>query len=175
MTDKWVEVDIHLNVYGRTNEVLVETVKEFVEDFKKKGWIKSWHFFREPQIRLRFFGEANSIEKVKNSLNDRLQQLESERSDLFSCHVFGSHGQRGKEYTGEHDFWKEDWPLVMKLWNDTSEFALSLISKGAKKPLDIHGERHIHLLLNQLGLPHLYVDTGTEKLIQYRRKKQLNE
>lgn len=115
MTKKWVEVDIYLSDYRRTNEVITETVKELVQAFKDKGWIESWHFFREPQIRLRFYGEENNIAKVKEEIDTKLKEMESTKGELYSCHVFGSHGQRGKEYTGEADFWQDDWPLVLKL------------------------------------------------------------
>lgn len=39
LTGKWVEVDIHLNSYRRSNEAIAETVKELVQDFKDKGWM----------------------------------------------------------------------------------------------------------------------------------------
>ena len=175
MTEKWIEVNIHLNGYSRINEVIAEIVKELVQDFKNKGWIKSWHFFREPQIRLRFFGEEENIEKVKDSIEAKLTEKESTKGDLYSCHIFGSHGRRNEEYVGEADYWRDDWSLVMKLWENSSEFALNLVSKGASIPFDIHGERHVHTLLNQLGLDHVYFDTGTEKVIQYRRPKRPNE
>lgn len=170
LTGKWVEVDIHLNSYRRSNEAIAETVKELVQDFKDKGWIESWHFFREPQIRLRFYGEENNIVKVKNAIENKLSEMESTKGYLYSCHVFGAHGDRNREYVGERDYWQDDWSSVMKLWENTSGFALNLISKGASKPLDIHGERHVHLLLNQLGLPHDYFDTGTEKIIDFYTK-----
>jgi hypothetical protein len=171
LADKWVEVNIHLNAYAQSNKAIAETVKELVEDFRTKGWLKSWHFFREPQIRLRFFGEEENTSKMKDLIDEKLGLKESTEASLYACHVFGSHGERDKEYVGEAGFWQDDWPLVMKLWENTSEFALKLISKGATKPLDIHGERHVHLLLNQLGLDHVYADLGNEMLIQYRRPK----
>jgi hypothetical protein len=175
LADKWIEVNIHLNGYLRTNEVLAGTVKKLVDDFKKENWIKSWHFFREPQIRLRFFGDENNIVKIKEVIDNKLKEMESTKGELYSCHVFGSHGRRDEEYAGEADYWHDDWSLVMKLWENTSEFALNLITKGPSKSLDIHGERHIHLLLNQLGLPHDYFNTGKEIIIQYRRPKRPNE
>ena len=175
MADKWVEVNIHLNNYTRANEAIADVVKNLVEKFKSGNLIKSWHFFREPQIRLRFFGEEDKIEKVKQMIDDCLKDLESSKGDLYSCHVFGSHGIRGKEYTGEDDFWDNDWSLVMKLWEQTSEFVLALISGKPCIALDVHGERHVHLFLNQLGLAHTYVDTSKEKIIQYRRQKKPDE
>lgn len=88
LTGKWVEVDIHLNSYRRSNEAIAETVKELVQDFKDKGWIESWHFFREPQIRLRFYGEENNIVKVKDAIENKLSEMESTKGDIYSCHVF---------------------------------------------------------------------------------------
>jgi len=174
LPDKWIEVDIHLNNYTRTDEVIRETVKELVQDFKTKNWIRSWHFFREPQIRLRFYGEAENIDKVKEAVDSKLNERESTKGDLYSCHVFGSHGRRNEEYVGESGFWLNDWLSVMKLWENTAEFALSMID-SASKPLDVHGERHVHLLLNQLGLPHEYTDLGNEIVIIYRRRKHPDE
>jgi len=175
LADKWIEVNIHLNDYSRTNEALIETVRKLVQDFKKENWIKSWHFFREPHIRLRFFGEEENITKIKDAIERKLNEMESTKSELYAYHIFGSHGRKNEEYTGEADYWLDDWPLVMKLWENTSEFALNLISKKPSKPLGIHGERHIHLLLNQLGLPHEYFGTQTEVIIQYRRPKRPDE
>lgn len=177
MTDKWVEVNVHLNGYSpsNVNKVIVETVKRLVEDFEQNGLVKSWHFFREPQIRLRFFGEEENVSKMKDLIDKKLNEMESTEGNLYSCHIFGSHGWRNKEYQGEADFWRDDWPLVMKLWEASSEFAVKLITKGPSRPLDIHGERHVHALLNQLGLDHVYADTGTEIVIQYRRQKRPNE
>lgn len=174
LADKWIEVNIHLNGYSQSNKVIAETVKELVKDFKEKGWVKSWHFFREPQIRLRFFGEEENVSKMESVINEKLNQKESTEGNLYSCHIFGAHGERNKEYAGEADYWKDDWSLVIKLWEACSEFAMTLISKGASKPLDTHGERHIHVLLNELGLDHVYADTGTEMVIQYRRPKRPN-
>jgi hypothetical protein len=174
MTDKWVEVNIHLNSYSRTNEVIATTVRRFVDELRTKDWIKSWHFFREPQIRLRFLGEDENIKEVKRYLESELELLERTRGDLYSCHVFGCHGVRDKEYVGEADNWKGDWQLVTKIWENTSEFTMRLIEKP-ERPLEYHGERHVHLLLNQLGLDHLYCDTGTEMIIQYRRHKAPGE
>jgi len=175
MVDKWVEVNIHLNNYTRTNEAIADVVNNLVQEFKSSNLIKSWHFFREPQIRLRFFGEEKKIEEVKRTIDTRLQSLESSRGDLYSRHVFGSPGVPGVEYPGESGFWGDDWSLVMRLWEETSEFALALISRGAHKPLEIHGERHVHLLLNQLGLDHSYIDTNVEIVIQYVRQKGPDE
>jgi hypothetical protein len=175
LADKWIEINIHLNGYSRSNKVIAETVKELVEDFKEKGWVKSWHFFREPQIRLRFFGEEENISKMESLMDEKLNKKESAEGDLYSCHMFGAHGERNKEYVGEADYWQDDWSLAMKLWEACSEFAMDLIAKGTSKPLDIHGERHIHVLLNELGLPHVYANTGTEMVIKYLRPIRPNE
>ena len=52
-----------------TDEATVEHVrmKELVQDFKNRNWISPWHFFLEPQIRLRSYGEDGNIVKVKEA------------------------------------------------------------------------------------------------------------
>jgi len=69
MADKWIEVDIYLRDYSRTNEVICSFIRPFVERCKTKHGTKSWHFFREPQIRLRFFGEEETISSIRNELS----------------------------------------------------------------------------------------------------------
>ena len=175
MVDRWLEVNIFLTDYAHANDVLRDTIARLVQSFRDEELIKAWHFFREPQIRLRFFCDEEDITEIRDTLDRELANLEAGRPDFYVRHTFGSHGQEGIEYTGEAGFWLEDWPLVMKLWEDMSDFSLGLISKGFSKIAEIHGERQVHLLLNELGVNHIYVDTGTEKIIQLRRTKAPGE
>lgn len=151
---KWVEVNIHLADPSRTDEALVGFVAPFVENCKSEGLIQSWHFFREPEIRLRFMGEEAKIDGLRKTLDASLTDLEKSHSDLYEKHVFGAHGIAGQEYVGEgkKEEWGNDWNTAIRYYEDGSETALEILSrKQPDKPLQLHAERHTHLFLNQLG------------------------
>lgn len=158
MASKWVEVNIHLNdhSYSVTNNVLREFVAPCVQECKAKHRISSWHFFREPAIRLRLFGEAGEIDKIKEELHSRLSQLEIAQPQIYKTHLFGAHGEEGKEYQGEAEIWGSDWPIAMEFVHCSAETALQfVILEKPHMQRDFHADRYVHLLLNQLGFDHL--------------------
>jgi hypothetical protein len=149
---KWVEVNIHLSDYSATDAVLKQFVWPYVQACKARGAIYSWHFFREPEIRLRFYGKEPEINIIKQDLDSTLSQLEAGQPEIFHHHLFGSHGKDGEEYPGEADTWGGDWPIAMRVYENGAETALRfLTSERHDKPLEHHADRYVHLLLNQLG------------------------
>ena len=152
MPKKWILVNIHLKSYNKTNDVLREFVAPYVTELKEHHAFDSWHFFREPAIRLRFFGEEKDIEDIKKGLDSKLSELEQSQSDLYDKHVFGAYEEEGKVYEGEAEYYGENaWPLVYKLWEAGSELTLKLYYTTPEKPIKLHADRHVHLILNQLG------------------------
>lgn len=154
MSSKWIEVNIHLKSYDRTNDVLREFVAPYVTKLKERDAFDSWHFFREPapSIRLRFFGKENDIDDIRKELDSKLTNLERSQSGLYDKHVFGSHGEEGETYVGEADSYGENaWPWVYKVHEAGSNLALQLCCSKPEKPINYHAQRQVHLILNQLG------------------------
>ncbi|MDH4268872.1 MAG: hypothetical protein OEV52_00980 [Dehalococcoidia bacterium] len=154
---KWVEVNIHLTDYSVTDAVLKQFVAPYVEECKATRAVCSWHFFREPEIRLRFYGKEDEIDRIKQGLDSKLLQLEATQPAIFSRHIFGSHGKEGEQYLGEADIWGNDWPMAMEVYQHGAEPALQfLTSERHDKPVDYHADRYVHLLLNRLGYTRLH-------------------
>lgn len=154
---KWLEVNIHLKDYSVTDAVLKEFVAPYTQACKAKGAIYSWHFFREPEIRLRFYGKETDIDEIRQDLDSRLSQLETDQPGVFEKHIFGAHGREGEQYQGEEDMWGSDWPIAMKFYEYGSETACQfLVAERSDKSLDYHADRYVHLLLNQLGYTRLH-------------------
>ena len=74
MSRKWIEVNIHLKSYNKTNDVLREFVAPYVTKLKECNAFDSWHFFREPAIRLRFFGKENDIDYIRKELSKHVSE-----------------------------------------------------------------------------------------------------
>jgi len=152
MSRKWIEVNIHLKSYNKTNDVLRKFVASYVKELKERHAFDSWHFLREPAIRLRFFGEEKNIDDIRKELDSRLSELEHSQSDLYEQHVFGAHGIEGEIYSGEADSYGENaWPWVYKLLEAGANLAIQLCCNAPEKSIDYHAQRHVHLILNQLG------------------------
>jgi hypothetical protein len=113
----------------------------------------SWHFFRELDLCLRFYGDDNLIDALKVEANDKLFGLEKSNPDLFKEHYYGAFLVKDKEYNGEEELYGKDaWELCYKRWETGSNLALLLCTTDATKSIPFHYTRDIHLLENQLGL-----------------------
>jgi len=162
---KWTEVNIHVSNSNQLKRAILSFVKPFVKNCKRAHQLDSWHYFLEtcpltgprhgePEIRLRFYAELAVIGQIENQLRTQLGRLARLHRNPITFYHFGKHGRPGK-YRGERSSWKTDWPVVMKQFNYGSEYALQFLSKkNLHRRLGYHGERYVHLLLNQLLIPH---------------------
>jgi len=167
---EWVEINIHFrDGWDEARRVIIDFVKPFVNSHRRLK--QSWHYFLEkcppngdrpgePEVRLRFFGRSNNIATIRADLNSELGRLiQSGQSPVTHFH-FGRHGGPG-QYDGEADYWGKDWSIAMKQYQNGAEFGLFFLSKYPlqKKPsipIGRHGQRYVHLLLNQMTVPHQY-------------------
>ena len=161
---KWVEVNIHFSDPQENRRVLLAFVKPFVEDCKKHSLIESWHFFEErcpqrgpklgePEIRLRFYGESEDIDAVKDQLSSKLRNLVASSKDPITYYHFGNHGEPG-DYVGEANYWGNDWSIAMKQYQEGAELGLWFIQNfSSTMPLE-RWQKISHLILNQLLVPH---------------------
>ncbi len=151
--NKWIELNIFLKDYSRTNDVLYKTISPYIKELYDRNLKFNWHFFREPEIRLRIFANSEEIERIKVELDTNLTNLEKLEDALYCKHLFGCHGKEGGEYNGEEEFYGKDaWELCYKRWEIGSNLALLLCAESMGKSLPFYATRDIHLFLNQLGL-----------------------
>jgi hypothetical protein len=106
-------------------------------------------------LRLRFYGESNTIDQIKEEIEKKLIALEKEKHELYRGHCFGKHGECDKDYEGEADDWgTEAW----ELGNLGSEVSLKLIknqqkigsSKEYRRPIEFYVDRYVHCFLNNI-------------------------
>lgn len=167
---KWTEVNIHVSNSNQLKRAILSFVKPFVKNCKRTHRIDSWHFFFEecpltgprhgqPEIRLRFYGESIEINQINNELRTELNKCTRSTRNPITFYHFGNHGSSGT-YRGQRANWGTDWSLVMKQFNNSSEYALQFLGKrNLHKRVGYHGERYVHLLLNQLRIPHTQILT----------------
>jgi len=175
----WIEI----NLFARRriqDEILLDVLKPHVERLQNKGVLVNWHFFREPEIRLRVrlrnesskAREIEALAKLASSLQKR---------KLISNWHFGNHGKKRSNYVGEEDrYGRNGWKVAQDYFNPGSEIALRLLAlkkqnklenllwakklgnpwEGGKRnpwmerlknPLVFHWSRYVHLFTNQLG------------------------
>ncbi len=179
MMEQWVEVNLFAKQRVQ-NDILLDVLKPFVENLKKRGVLVNWHFFREPEIRFRV--RLNS-KKAKAETDRKIAALaESLRErGLVSKWHFGNHGEKNRIYAGEEDrYGRLGWRIAQDYFMDGAEVALQLLSlkregklenplwarglgnpwEGGSKnpwksrqqnPLVYHWSRYVHLFTNQLG------------------------
>jgi len=166
---KWIEINIGLK-YEKIflNEVLISQIKPIVD--QNRARVCSWHFLWEGKpwpelkgtgitLRLRFFGEENIIDSLRNDLDAKFLILENQFPDLYLGHCFGKHGDCEKEYKGEADDWgTEGWKLGRDVLRFASNTALKLIQdqdklgkiEDYKKNVNFYADRYVHSFLNML-------------------------
>jgi hypothetical protein len=150
---KWIELNVYLSDDGKFNQVLNDLVKPVIKRLYDNGKLLSWHYFREPHLCWRIFGEEWFIEGVKEELDTQLGILEKENPEIYKNHFFGAFCEAGKNYAGEAELYGSNaWQLCYKRWEAGSNLALLLCTQDTEKSIPFHYTRDIHLMENQLGL-----------------------
>ena len=152
----WVQRDIipEKGNWRLNDDILLKIHKEFLPNLRQK--IKSWHFFREPQLRFR-------IEfKDKKTRDDGAVELEGflDSLDIIEDHYLANHDKKVEKledgYKGEIKDYKRMWSFQKKLWEWGSKMAIEAIKEFKETgkndpPREYQLERIFHLLYNQLN------------------------
>ncbi len=133
--EHWVEI----NLFGKESvqdRILLDVLKPFVENLRRRGVLVSWHFFREPEIRFRIrlrsrkarLEAARKIATVAESLHKR---------KLVSSWHFGNHGEKDRTYHGEMDrYGRLGWEIAQNYFNHGAEVALQLLALRRVRKLE---------------------------------------
>ena len=152
---KWVECNIYYKDGDKEHGdfVLNTFVSPYVRKLRRDKSFESWHYFREPEIRLRFYGEDAKIDKIHEELDSKLTRKEK-KSEIFLSHAFGRHGENGEYYGESYLYGIDVWNLVYKSWEALSDVSLKICSTipYTDRPIKFHAQRFTHLFLNQMGM-----------------------
>ncbi len=142
----WTEVNI-LPATAKDAERMLMTVAAPLVDAMRGDWDR-WHFFWEPELRLRFRWRESS---------DAAACREAVAAHLSSALDAGQISSwEDTPYDGEADGYGPGlWEAVVADWMSGSELALAIIRAGKDKPgpRGFYWERRSHLFANELGLP----------------------
>jgi len=147
---RWIECNIfppYLGVPSR--QFMVERIFPIVTKALARFECQSWHYFFEPEVRLRFYTtERDGLRRFLDSEFGGLLKRKEIRA-----YVYGKHGDPSARYEGEEEVWgKAEWPLAMAMYHNGAQLAKSLMEiKLPSDRLNYHAQRYVHLLLNQLG------------------------
>ncbi len=185
--EHWVEINLSVELKDQ-DKILLEVLRPYVKELKKKKGLVTWHYFREPQIRFRLRLRNQALRRKEAKAVSALAES-LKRKGLVSEWHFGSHGEKGKEYVGEEDrYGTNGWKVAQDYFNQGSETGLRLLElkrrsrlenplwerglgnpwEGGKRnpwrekvedPLSYHWSRYVHLFTNQLGFG---IDEETE-------------
>jgi Lantibiotic biosynthesis dehydratase C-term len=177
--EHWVEINLYC-ARRHQDAILLDHILPCVRKIEDQGDLVTWHYFREPEIRLRVRMRGararRRSEKSLGRLADSLKKL-----GLVDGWHFGSHGEEGVAYSGEEErYGKEGWKAAQDYFRHGSETAILLLGlkregllenplwgkslgnpwEGGEKnpwrkreddPLVYHWSRYVHLFSNQLG------------------------
>jgi hypothetical protein len=177
--EHWVEVNLQCRLKDQ-DAILLEVLRPYAMGLDRDGRLLTWHYLREPELRFRVRLKSRSaIKKEKRSLANIARKLKAK--GVVSEWNFGSHGEKGRRYSGEVDrYGEEGWKVTQGYLRHGSEVALALIElrrgnrlenplwgKGLGNPweggtrnpwrgkvgdpLEFHWSRFVHLFSNQLG------------------------
>ena len=139
-------------------------------------------------LRLRFYGEDNIVDQIRQEIENRLATLERDKPEVYLGHCFGRHGECNKDYEGEACDWgTEAWKFGIGFLNLGSETALELIknqeklgkSKEYKKPINLYADRYVHCFLNNIFDPireiNFYLTEAVQRTSLLHTAKQLEQ
>jgi hypothetical protein len=150
--EAWIEVNL-VPSQPLDAALLVEVIDPLIHE-QLRSDVETWFYFWEPDLRLRIrWRDPARAEELNGVLRSALKR--DQAVGRFKDWYEGAHGDRGKAYAGEADFYGEEvWPQIQKDWMNGSELALLLIKldrAGALgKNRESHWSRHVHLFTNQL-------------------------
>jgi len=140
--------------YELNDDIILALHEKFLSAERQN--IKSWHFFRETNLRFRMELQSKEIrDGIAERLDDFLDSLKTVQE-----HYFARHGQRvtnlDKGFSGERETYKRLWPYQKKLWEWGSEMAIEITKEFRETdsndpPREFQLERVYHLLYNQLN------------------------
>lgn len=146
----WVEANLHHKLAD--DRPLILALHGSV--VKQVTGLVSWHYFREPEIRLRLEvtddAEAGRIEeKIRQFVDARRSEFQIDRL------VFGRHGKEGEKYDGEPEaMGKEGFEVHKMIWMWQSELAVLRFRQETEGRLERQREEDLdrlwHLAANQL-------------------------
>lgn len=170
---KWIEVNIHLINEKDTDGYIKSRISEIVQIAKTKYQILHWHFFREPEIRLRFLVLNEQAKGLVDYLTGELT-ADQTASTRVSHFIFGKHGKAGESYDGEADVWGDNWGIAMRMYEYQSELALAIIFFDTKDyRFLLH--RYIHLFFDQLGIDHVHESALLSEFAQLAMAAHIKE
>jgi hypothetical protein len=166
---KWIEVNVGLHENASRRTFLRQDIFPLVNENREK--IASWHFLWEDKpwpkirgrgttLRLRFYGEDDVMDRLRQEIEKRITELEKNRPDFYLGHCFGRHGDCQKAYKGEAGDWgTKGWELGIKMLQFGSETAMELIrdedrigkSDEYTKNITFYADRYVHIFLNSLA------------------------
>jgi hypothetical protein len=147
------------NWYQEVSTILLDLVDPFIR--KQRDRFSHWHYLSEPdscrgqelfkEIRLRFEGSADNLERIKYELEGDLEVF-SERTHLtmkvnepLGSHE-GCHGRRNNQYKGaesEDLRFGRDFPVMVEVWQKGSEFAIDCLREG-RKLVEVYPNQFVH-------------------------------
>lgn len=138
---EWIEYEI--KIAGNNQTVLEELLLQLYDSVISRLKLESWHFFREPSLRLRILADEYEIPSITRLLTMELDKEEEVVDFYESCH-----GVPDKKYHGERDAYGSAWNRHYVLWNSGAELAVKIIRDGLDR--DYHYRRARHLIHNQI-------------------------
>jgi thiopeptide-type bacteriocin biosynthesis protein len=125
--EQWVEVNLFAKQRVQ-NDILLDVLKPFVVNLRRRGVVVNWHFFREPEIRFRVRLKSKKAKVETDRKTAALAESLRERGLVSKWH-FGGHGEKNRIYAGEEDRYGHlGWRIAQDYFNDGAEVALQLLS-----------------------------------------------
>jgi hypothetical protein len=154
--ETWIEINIPAR--KSPDRDLLRDVVEPLVHAELVDELETWHFFWEPELRLRLrWRDPSRRDAVETHLATILDRWRDE--GRFESWSAGNHGIAGERHRGEAaEYGPEMWDLIQKEWENGSEIALRLVAVGLTGTLtptaEKHWDRHVHLYTNRIfGFP----------------------
>jgi len=176
------------NTPNDMDRVLLEHIKPVVLYLKQKGWLVTWHFFREsanwrergnqpppvPHIRFRVKTQSDiDRQNVRNWLTKVLNGLQ--QVGKIADHYRGNHGTPNQDYQGESNNFDErirnpyGWDAVQRWLQAGSEIELVFLKsifRGAQLGPRFRLPDLLHFFANQCNRDHDWTISGQFMIFQ---------
>jgi len=154
----WIEAIVHFKnplIWENKRKFALTFIKPTLEKLWKQKAIKFFHYFFEPELRLRLCSDGEKIDRVKSTIRSSLKSLENRMLRPVEFNSYRGEFESFLKRIGAKDAWFVGRDFFMENSGTALHFLEMLDKKTIFNPTNWMFDRFLHSFCNELGFTNI--------------------